>query len=127
MKQVLWNLCNNALRAMPEGGLLAVGLESGPEVVKISIQDTGVGMDPGTSTRIFEPFQSGFAGGTGLGLAIVYQIIQAHQGRIHVETGKGHGSGIRCRACRAPCGRQRPCARRVPDMAPEVAHPVGKG
>jgi two-component system sensor histidine kinase PilS (NtrC family) len=86
IKQVLWNLCNNALRAMPEGGVLSVGLESEGELARISIRDTGTGFDPRAAARMFEPFQSGFPGGTGLGLAIVYQILQAHRGRVRVET-----------------------------------------
>jgi len=92
VKQVLWNLCNNALRAMPEGGVLSVGVRPDGEWARISIRDTGVGLDPRTATRMFEPFQSGFVGGTGLGLAIVYQILQAHKGRIRVETAPGQGS-----------------------------------
>jgi two-component system, NtrC family, sensor histidine kinase PilS len=92
IKQVLWNLCTNALRAMPNGGELYVGLESASDCVRISIRDTGVGFKPRDAARLFEPYQSGFAGGTGLGLAIVYQIVQAHSGLVRAESEQGHGA-----------------------------------
>ena len=92
IKQVFWNLCNNALRAMPKGGTLTVGVDTAPGVVRVSVRDTGVGIAPAEAAKIFEPFQTGFTGGTGLGLAVVYRILQAHGGSIRLRSEKGNGA-----------------------------------
>ncbi|MBV8206076.1 MAG: PAS domain-containing protein [Acidobacteria bacterium] len=95
LKQVFWNICTNAGRAMPEGGVLTVGLKPAPgdpDHWRITFADTGTGMTRQQVEKIFEPYQSWFENGTGLGLAISYQIMQAHEGTISVSSEPGCGS-----------------------------------
>jgi two-component system sensor histidine kinase PilS (NtrC family) len=92
LKQVFWNLSSNALRAMPNGGVLTVSLDKSQGDWRIRFQDTGEGIPSKLIEKIFEPFQSGFEGGTGLGLAIVDRIIQDHDARISVRSAPGKGT-----------------------------------
>ena len=92
IKQVFWNFCENAVRAMKKGGTLRVTLEMVGDDWQASFADTGAGMSPQQREKIFEPFQSGFEGGTGLGLAIVYQIVQAHDGKVWARSQLGKGT-----------------------------------
>jgi signal transduction histidine kinase/ActR/RegA family two-component response regulator len=111
MEQVVMNLILNARDAMPNGGRLAIQTgnveltpgtmgkipESRPgRFVKMTVQDTGIGMTPETLSRIFEPFFStkGPGKGTGLGLSVVYGIVKQHEGWINVTSDPGNGSNF---------------------------------
>jgi signal transduction histidine kinase len=99
---VFWNFSQNAIRAMKNGGQLTVSLEIVGEDWQINFADTGQGMSPQQTEKIFEPFQSGFEGGTGLGLAIVYQIVQAHEGKVWARSRLGEGTTFVLRLRRLP-------------------------
>jgi signal transduction histidine kinase len=105
LKQVFWNFCENAVRAMSKGGSLTVSVKLQEEDWQIEFADTGQGMSPQVSEKIFEPFQSQFEGGTGLGLAIVYQIVQAHEGKVWARSKLGHGSVFVLRLRRSNMGK----------------------
>jgi two-component system sensor histidine kinase PilS (NtrC family) len=92
IKQVFWNFCENAVRAMRGGGVLTVAIETHGDDWQVGFTDTGSGMTAQQVEKIFEPFQSNFEGGTGLGLAIVYQIVQAHEGKVWARSKPGQGT-----------------------------------
>jgi two-component system sensor histidine kinase PilS (NtrC family) len=94
IKQVFWNFCENAVRAMPSGGTFTVGIEPLGADWQLSFADSGTGMSRQQIEKIFEPFQSNFEGGTGLGLAIVYQIVQAHEGKVWARSRQGQGTAL---------------------------------
>ncbi len=94
LKQVVWNLLQNSLNAMPDGGNITVKLNEIPGGrVHMLFQDTGPGLSRDNLKHLFEPF-SVAAGGTGLGLSIVHRIIDENGGRIDVGAADGGGARI---------------------------------
>src|SRR5437763_5628493 len=91
-KQALLNLMLNAQQAMPDGGTLTVVAEGHPDEVCLALIDTGPGMTPDVLAQVFRPFFSTKAGGSGLGLATTRKIVQAHGGRIDVQSEVGRGT-----------------------------------
>jgi two-component system NtrC family sensor kinase len=94
IEQVLMNLVQNAIQAMPGGGRLHLVLRPAAEAVALAIQDTGTGIAPQNLNRIFDPFftTKPRGEGTGLGLSVSYGIVTRHGGRIDVESQLGAGT-----------------------------------
>ena len=88
---------------MRDGGTLKVGIERLGDDWQVSFADTGTGMTPQQTEKIFEPFQSNFEGGTGLGLAVVYQIVQAHEGKVWARSKPGQGTTFVLQVAPARC------------------------
>ncbi len=94
MKQAILNLLLNAVQAMPEGGPLSLKgqLPKEDRWVKLSIQDSGVGIPGQDIDKLFDPFFSTKEGGIGLGLSITHRIIDQHDGKIEVASEPGKGT-----------------------------------
>jgi signal transduction histidine kinase len=94
-RQVMLNLLNNAIDAMPAGGELRVTTQRVDDKVALVVADNGIGMDERTRSRIFAPFfstRTGAGGGTGLGLSVSLQIVENHGGSIDVDSEQGKGA-----------------------------------
>src|SRR5438067_5325360 len=99
-QQIIWNLLKNAIKFTPEAGEIAISSSNpSPEVLKISVRDTGIGMESEVMQRIFDPFEQGNRsferrfGGLGLGLAISKSLAQAHGGTLTAQSdGSNRGS-----------------------------------
>jgi two-component system phosphate regulon sensor histidine kinase PhoR len=96
LEQVLVNLIHNAVKFTHPGGEVVLSSEAEGEVVRFAVRDTGVGIPVDDLERIFERFykadRARSGGGTGLGLSIARHIVEAHGGRIWVESEEGRGS-----------------------------------
>ena len=95
IKQVLVNLCKNAIQAMTRGGVLTLCTEARDDGVCLVVKDTGGGIPQEMLNRIFEPFYTTKKKGTGLGLMIVQRIVRDHGGRIQLESNVGQGTTFR--------------------------------
>ena len=112
LRQVFPNLINNAIQAMPDGGILSLITEKSsvpvsPEngltnrqFISVTVKDNGIGMSSDNLTKIFNPFFTTKDKGTGLGLAISHNIIKAHQGTIDAVSEKGKGASF---TVKIPC------------------------
>jgi two-component system sensor histidine kinase PilS (NtrC family) len=99
IKQIVWNLATNGLRAMPEGGRLKLSglFEPTSDSLVITVQDAGIGIAPEELDGLFQPFHGSFAKGSGLGLAIVHRIVTDYNGEIQVSSRRGEGTAVSVR------------------------------
>jgi two-component system sensor histidine kinase HydH len=96
LRQILMNVIINAIQAIPKKGEIKIKtkktLLKGESAIKLMIEDSGIGIPERDFTQIFDPFFSTKDKGSGLGLSIVYKLIEAHQGKIKVESKEGEGT-----------------------------------
>lgn len=103
IRQIVWNLATNGLRAMKNGGRLRLGARievasaGRAETVVLEVADEGVGIPADELDGMFQPFRSTFAKGTGLGLAIVHRIVSDYSGEIQVSSTPGAGTTVSVR------------------------------
>ena len=101
IQQIVINLSNNAIDAMPNGGKLFIRVHKGKidssEAIEIEVQDTGQGVPKDIQSKIFNPFftTKEIGKGTGLGLSLVYEIVQKHNGKILLDSEVGKGTTFR--------------------------------
>ena len=101
IREVVGNLCDNAVKYNVDGGSVTVTVESGETAASLTVEDTGVGIPQAERERVFERFyrvdksHSKASGGTGLGLSIVKHAVALHHGDIQLTSAPGHGTRIR--------------------------------
>lgn len=102
MERVFLNLINNAIEAMPEGGLIDISAERNGHSVLVRVDDTGPGIPAAVRGRLFQPFVTSARNGLGLGLALSRQTVLDHGGDLWVEDPDVKRTGARFRL-RLPC------------------------
>jgi two-component system sensor histidine kinase PilS (NtrC family) len=107
IKQIFWNLINNAVEAMPSGGRIRIATrrikkdaQDAEDLLEVRFEDTGIGIPGEYQDKIFDPFFTTRDSGSGLGLSIVWRIVEAMKGEITVESEVGRGSTF---ILRIPC------------------------
>jgi two-component system sensor histidine kinase PilS (NtrC family) len=130
IRQIVWNLATNGLRAMPNGGRLRLAVarqEAGTPGSKpsgqlvIAVQDEGVGIAAEELDGIFQPFRGGFSKGTGLGLSIVHRIVSDSGGEVRVTSKPGKGTTV---TVVLPLAAQRAAERQATGSPESVNHRV---
>ena len=104
LRQALLNFAKNGIEAMEEGGTLTIATKQKPDGILVEFRDTGTGIPPDILDKIFQPFYSTKAKGSGLGLAISQKIIEAHRGKITIDSEPGKGTQVRISLKTEPSG-----------------------
>jgi two-component system sensor histidine kinase PilS (NtrC family) len=122
IKQIVWNLATNGLRAMPDGGRLQLTgrIEPASDSVVLTVRDEGIGIAPEELDALFQPFHGTFAKGSGLGLAIVHRIVNDYNGAIQISSQPRAGTTVSVRLparTAVPSGVPRCSRRRPPPIA----------
>lgn len=100
LSEMVYNLCENAVKYNRSGGYVWVALEEQADEIQLSVRDNGIGIPEDSKLRVFERFyrvdksRSKQIGGTGLGLSIVKHVVEFHQGRVQLESSLGAGTEI---------------------------------
>lgn len=128
LEQVVWNLCNNAIKFTPSGGVMTVRLAPAGTSFELSVTDNGVGIAPDFLPHVFDRFNQAKGattkrhGGLGLGLALVRHLVEAHGGTVSAESrGLGHGAMFKVTIpARAALSDAQPRPFSAPPPAPNV-------
>jgi two-component system sensor histidine kinase PilS (NtrC family) len=125
IRQIVWNLATNGLRAMPDGGALTLSAMLGTDQAPmITVTDQGVGIASDDLDGIFQPFRGSFGKGSGLGLAIVHRIVTDYNAQIEVQSQPGRGTTFRVTFAPVTNRRSSSSSSHLPAFAKPQASPA---